>query len=291
MKVFFDQGYFGPARGQLPGKEVKINKTLDWAGETWLIPSVYVCGQGLVVDLCRPVAWERMQAFMDKWHIDADSDERHFTPVQRRQIAQEHPLENRMRLQIQVNGRALKAVSSSGFGFMMDLSDGDPDAEEMLMHYGLDRRCAWAFMRYAFRWATTRKPRIRQMTATFVHDPQEIDGAQFTAVPGQSVEIMHPVTGQTHTLRVLETERIFAAEDIAACMLQYTTQPALSRRELTLRDMGEGVGHKRIRGGAVGIIGGGAVSSLYDVSDWPKVITWQAVFHVKTAEDAQLPLI
>lgn len=290
MKVFFGQGYFGPARGQLPGEEIKINKTLDWAGENWLIPSVYACGQGLVVDLCRPVAWARMQAFMDKWHIDTDSDERHFAPAQLRQIEKEHPLDNCMRLKMQVNGRALQAAGSSGFGFMMDLSDGDPDAEEMLSHYALDRGCAWAFMRYSFRWATTRKPRIREMTATFVHDLEEMDGAQFTAAPGQSVDITHPVTGQTHTLRVLGTERVFAAENVAACLLKYTTQPELSRREMTLRDTGEGVGHKRMRG-AVGIIGSGAVSSLYDVNDWPEAITWQAVFHVKTTEDAQLQLI
>ena len=289
MKVFFGQGYFGPARGQMPGEEIKINQSLDWAGETWLIPSVYACGQGLVVDLCRPVEWKRMQTFMDKWHIDADSDEHRFTPAQLRQIEKEHPLDNRMQLKMQVNGRALRAAGSSGFGFMMDLSNGDPDAKEMLSYYGLDRSCAWAFMRYSFRWATTRKPRIREMTAVFVHDPEEIDGAQFTAAPGQSVDITHPVTGQTHTLRVLKAERIYAAENIAACMLQYTTQPGLSRTELTLRDTGKGVGLKRMRG-AVGIIGGGAVSSLYDVNDWPENITWQAVFRVKAAEDAQLPL-
>jgi len=298
MKVFFNQGYSGPARGQLPGEEVRVKQEIQWAGERWLVPSVYVCGQGLVVDLCRPVAWARMQAFIDRWDLLKKPDEVDFTLTERRQIALEHPLQNRLQLKIQVNGRALRATQGSGFSYMMDLSKGDPDAEEMLLHYQLDRGCAWAFFRQSFSWATTRKPRIREVMMTLVHDCEKTLGPQLTLLPGETAECTHPVTGVRYALRVLEMKKIDILEGLAAYSMAYQTDPALKRTELRLEDSDEGVSRRLRRGGAIGWIGGGAhsgydiaCSSVYEADKLPEHIAWQTYFYTKTIDDAVLRLI
>lgn len=83
-KVFYDGNFWGHSGRGRAGKEVAIRKEFDWAGHHWLIPSVYLCGKGLVVDFCMQVAPSDIRAFMEKWDLYPETESlREFTQEQR----------------------------------------------------------------------------------------------------------------------------------------------------------------------------------------------------------------
>lgn len=55
-KVFYQGSLYGHFGRDRAGKEIEINKSFLWGGESWLVPSVYVCGKGLVADILKSVA-------------------------------------------------------------------------------------------------------------------------------------------------------------------------------------------------------------------------------------------
>ena len=91
-KVIFDGGFWDHPKGRRPGKEIPVNTQFDWAGRYWIIPSVYSCSKGLVVDFCMQVESANILAFMDKWHLSADADKEQFTREQRMQMELERVL-------------------------------------------------------------------------------------------------------------------------------------------------------------------------------------------------------
>ena len=90
-KVIFDGGFWDHPKGRRPGKEIPVNTQFDWAGRYWIIPSVYSCSKGLVVDFCMQVESANILAFMDKWHLSADADKEQFTWEQRMQMELDNP--------------------------------------------------------------------------------------------------------------------------------------------------------------------------------------------------------
>lgn len=65
-EVTFDGSFWGHPKGHRSGKEIPVNTQFDWAGRHWIIPSVYSCSKGLVVDFCMQVEPADILAFMDK---------------------------------------------------------------------------------------------------------------------------------------------------------------------------------------------------------------------------------
>lgn len=74
-KVYFDGSFWGHWGKDRPGIERSIGKTFSWAGRDWLVPAVYSCGKGLVVDLCMRVEAGAIRAFMQKWNLSWDNEE------------------------------------------------------------------------------------------------------------------------------------------------------------------------------------------------------------------------
>ena len=51
-KVYFEGNFWGHWGRGRAGTEIRLDQQFDWAGHHWVIPAVYSCGKGLVVDLC-----------------------------------------------------------------------------------------------------------------------------------------------------------------------------------------------------------------------------------------------
>ena len=64
-KVFYQGSLYGHFGRDRAGKEIEINKSFLWGGESWLVPSVYVCGKGLVADILKSVSVEDFRAFAE----------------------------------------------------------------------------------------------------------------------------------------------------------------------------------------------------------------------------------
>jgi len=110
-KVTFDGGFWG-GTGKA-GEELPVGKEFSWGSESWYIPSVYRCGKGLVADLCRRVSRENLLAYMGKWDLYNESENR-YTKEQRERMEQENPLDSGFRATARVNGKPLPCAHSSG---------------------------------------------------------------------------------------------------------------------------------------------------------------------------------
>ena len=73
-KVYFDNNFWGQPKGARAGTEIRLDREFDWAGYHWVIPAVYACEKGLVMEFCRRVEVEDIRDFMKKWNLSAEND-------------------------------------------------------------------------------------------------------------------------------------------------------------------------------------------------------------------------
>ena len=108
------------------------------------------------------------------------------------------------------------------------------------------------FWRESFPWATKTKPVVKTISLSLEQGPAAIPGPRFTVSgAGDTVEFTHPVTGEAHTLTVVEYE----AQEVDlsgmpdsegwdypthCTAMAYVVEPELPRRALTVRDNGQG---------------------------------------------------
>ena len=120
----------------------------------------------------------------------------------------------------------------------------------LLERYGLPADRCWIFWRQSFPWATAAKPKLKTLSLTLEARPKPTSGSRFTVSgPGDSVDFTNPLTGQAHTLRVVEYG---AGEADMAGMpegwdypaqytaMAYTLEPELPRGALMIQDAEEG---------------------------------------------------
>lgn len=325
-KVYFENGFGSRHFGHdKPGKEIPIGKTFSWGGKVWHIPAVYSCGKGLVVDVCVEIDPDVLRAFLEKWRPWAEGD-RPLTPEDQERRDAENPMTVDYDPAVAVNGRKLGGRSGNGFGWVPDAcrppeeqgqrNQGDWEAVWLMEHYGLDRSKGWIFWRDSFRWATRTRPALKTVSLSLKQRPVSVPGPRFTVSgPGDSVEFIMPVTGEAHTLRVIEYEaqQMDAAHFQDSDQWEYPThyaamsfeiEPELPRQSLAVRDCAQGdrPRHKQSDpagptvASSVGIILAtsksgqprAACSSLY--FEPPEQIQWRMVFYQKTVEDMTLDL-
>ncbi len=305
-RVYFDGGFGSRHRGRdRPGQEVTINKTFPWGGKVWHIPAAYICGKGLVLDLCvednaepsAPLEYEPTLSMNGKTLRRRHGFGARWIPLSRRPVE-----ERKMRQE-------------------------DWEALWLMEHYGLDSERGWLFWRDFFPWTTKTKPVLKTLALSLEARPVPVEGPPFTVRGAvDCVPFTHPVTGKAHTLTVAEYETqsldlsclADGCEYPNRCVsMSYTVEPELPREELTVRDCAPGDGPRANSRGvssadgpaacSVGIIGGAdgptvivfangksdcsrsAVSALY--FEVPETVRWRMVFFRKPAEPVEIDLI
>ncbi len=242
--VYFDGNFWGHSGKGRPGQAIPLGKSFVWAERNWLIPAVYRCGKGLVVDFCIRVEPGQIRHFMDKWDLSPENEsQKCFTREEEAALRRENPLTLDFAAQLTVNGRALP--SSRGCGVTHNpFFPESIEAREAVTHYSLDPSYGWIIRRMAFPWQTKRAPEIKTLSLSLHARPVTVPGPHFHAAPGTTVEFTHPGTGTAHTLRI----EAFRPETIPAhinprmeipthCwMLQYSVTPALPENALSVRD-------------------------------------------------------
>ena len=216
-KVYFDGNFRNSHRQEPAGAELPIGQQFQWAGRHWLIPAVYSCSEGLVLDLCMRIdPWE-MEAFMEKWDLtpeNADCDR--FTREQQMEIELENPLHLEFRPELEVNGRKLAPSHRCTVSYLPWLAEKYPDeaaawgleAEPAARHYGLDPAYGWSISRHAFLWEGSRFSQIDSLLLTMEPYPADIPGPHFTAnAPGDTVSFTHPADGCLYTLTVRDVSQ------------------------------------------------------------------------------------
>ncbi len=259
-KVYFENGFSSNHRGHdKPGTEIPINKIFTWGGRIWHVPAMYACGKGLVVDFCVEVDLTAYRAFVEKWRPWWKED-RPLTPEDEERQDAENPLTVNLNPTVTVNGKQLRPRSGNGSCWIPMSLRWEYEQEEytrqdwetiwLMEHYGLDGEKGWMFWRESFPWTTKTKPVVKTLSLTLAQERQAVPGPRFTVSgAGDTVPFTHPVTGEEHTLRVMEVEN--QETDLSHLdssfeypthytVLSYVIEPELPRNGLTVRDCGQG---------------------------------------------------
>ncbi len=314
-QVRFEGNLWG-GRGR-PGREIPVGRTFCWDGGTYLVPALYRCGKGLVVDLLRRAEAADVAAYLERWQPRAETA----AEEEQARMEAENPLWLDVNAAATVNGRTLRCRHSSGTAWIPGRDDENGPVERAFVeHYRLDPACGWAIRRLCFPWETARGPRaLRTVTLTLEAERLQLPGPRFSgARPGMAVPMTHPATGAAYTLTVRdcrpETVSMASPGWPGHCMtLAYSLWPALPPEEFAVRDTVPSDPVRRtddVPDGAasIGIIGGAdgpvavllagpagadgvrtACSSLHDAP--PADVTWQTWFRVKPREDCTVPLL
>ena len=167
-KVYFDGNFWEPSGKGHAGTELRLNKQFEWAGHHWIIPAVYSCNKGLVLDFCMCTPAEDIREFMKKWDLTPENDScLNFTQEQQLQIDLDNPLCLDIIPCLKLNGTTMQASHSCSVVFNPCLPDeinNEPEAKWVLKHYELDTSYGWMIFRAAFLWPDKRRPAIKSLS-------------------------------------------------------------------------------------------------------------------------------
>lgn len=253
-KVTFEGNFWSRGIRERGGLEVPVNREFNWSGKRWLVPAVYSCAKGLVLDCCVRVEPEDIRAFIDKWKLDREDDDLScFTKEDRMRIEAENPLSLRFRARVKSDGKELKSHHGCGTYYnpcAVEFMPSELDAKWLVEYYGLDPSFGWVIWRDCFPWKGRRPKEITSLSITLTPELTDIPGPRFTVnAPGDTFSFDCPLTGQTHTLTVQDIEHQDLPADRMAfsdmelprhCLaMSYTLAPELPRDAFQLSDSAE----------------------------------------------------
>ncbi len=326
-KVTMDGDFF-PERGK-SGREIPLNKSFAWGGETWHIPSAYLCSGGVVVDFFAEVDTEKFFAF--RRNAETSFQNGRPTEEDEEQFLRMNPSSINFHPTIIVNGVELKNKRGHGDAWYPafcrdDDTEEDVRAKYLVEHYGFDLDKIYIIRRCTFP-SETKIGDITSLTLKMVRSPETFSGIHFTDPKvGESFDFTHPVHRTEHTLTVVEYEAEemdqskFASDEFIfpthMTAMQYTITPNLPREEVSVRECGNGDSPRRKETApktgydfcsAIGIIRSAdgptavtvgvpqmaevhtACSGLY--FEKQEAVEWRMSFRVKMVEDAEIRLI
>ena len=328
-EVSFDGGFWSSSRGR-PGKEMSIHKEFDWAGCHWIIPSIYCCGKGLVVDFCMQVEPSRIHDFMEKWNLTPENEaEQNFTQEQQMQLDMDNPMRMEFHSLLHLNGK--KLYRSRGCGTCYNPCLGQEyihnEARRAVEHYGVDLGSAWVILRFSYLWATKRKPELHHLSVTMIQDEISIPGPHFrVSTPGETVVFFYMDQEYTLTVQKYEVQTMdwshmpdtgleYPSHYTA---MSYTIDPEPPDGILDIADCDEGDRPRQVPSAPgqsvatscammMGIIGGadgpavvvygknrkGRLRAVCSSLHFEPVeqVEWRIVFHEKQFEDANIDLL
>lgn len=110
-RVCFDGSFWGQ-KGRA-GQELRVDRTAAWDGRMVCIPSVYLCGKGIVLDILTRAEPEAIRAFAEKWRLSPENDGSELTGGQRELCMAENPLRAGYSPALCVNGKSLKGMGAA----------------------------------------------------------------------------------------------------------------------------------------------------------------------------------
>ena len=277
--------------GEDSGREVPVRKEFLWGRKKWVIPALYLCQKGLVIDFCMEVESAELKTFIEKWDLVRTACDRR-SREQLLKLLLEHPLDISFSSHVSLNGKELKSEHSCAVSWLPeacfpgsrfpDKMTPNPEAKAALDHYGLDRDKAWSIHRHAYRWTPDMGPftpeawreSLKTAGPLLIHlerDRESIPAERFTALNiGQRVPIRHPLTGAEYLLTVhdIRSESLPPDPFPDSCMefpghctvVFYSLQPDLPNQDFHLLDCAEGDAPRRKKG-ASGSVKYASVSS------------------------------
>jgi len=143
-------------------KRIPIHQSFRYCDTTCLVPYIYLCPEGVVIDYCVGVKPEKIQTFLDKWNFSVRSNWDEFTPEEIEAIENEHPLRLHFDVDhIIINHGTLRKAHECSISYMPASCQPDvyknQEAElEYIRRYGLDVNMGWVICRSSYSWDRAR---------------------------------------------------------------------------------------------------------------------------------------
>ena len=248
-KVRADGGFPGGGRA---ARELPLGVRFRRGEEEWHVPSVYVSGKNVLVDLVRAVPREILRAYREKFSGS-------LSPAQQAAAEAENPFELTAAPRLTVNGETLASASGAFLYFDPDEDAPNPWMRAAIAHYALDASCGWILGRYLF--VRSRAGEIRSASLTLRARARWLPcGRLALDCAGGEARFTHPVSGVVHTLHVTEwEEQTVPSGDYGfpqhCVLMRFTLSPELADRDFTVQDKNE-PDERRASFGTEGVIGG-----------------------------------
>lgn len=291
--VGFGTGFSEFCERKKAGQELSVQRPFRWHDESWMIPAVYLCEDGIVVDSYLEVPGDALAAFVEKWGYQKDTD---LTIEAKMQRALEYPLSCSATGSLFVNEKPGPLKRS--MTLLWDPTQENTwKARRTLEHYGLDRDRGYLIRREHF-LRKGKNPPIRTMELKLEADPVSVPGQRFIAPrPGEQVQFIDPSTGRLHSLTVISLTRealdpnFLSDHPCCYTRLNFSLDPPISRELFSIVDCDPGDPFHRDNDGPSALLFSGkiptagyfAVSSLRHAP--ADTITWRMIFRRKLRQD------
>lgn len=318
FKVYFDGNFWGHKKYERSGREVKINKEFIFGGKKWLIPSVYICTKGLVIDFCTRFEIKDFESFLKKWKDKAQSGKMSLAEYER--FEAENPSCLNFTSFVLLNDKTLKLSHSSSMCYYpksIGKETHTPELKELMEYYDLKKDSGYVFTRACYEWKTVKKPNIKSLEVNLSQLPNNVSSCEFSALEGEKIKLIHPKTKKEYVLTVKSLEQeVFDKQHFADdeydypqcfCTLSYTINTDMTDEDFFVRDINKSdmpkakdeASSEYRPASSVGLIVGfdknsekelhHASSSLY--FEPQENIKWQLVWSEKSDEDISIKLI
>lgn len=125
-QVFFEASFSPKPDGRRPGRELPLNRTFLWDGASCHIPSVYLCEEGLVLDVLLQADTEAVKAWIERWGLTPETETGDLSPEQEMRIQNENPLHRDFSPAVCLNGQRFKFAEGCSFVWLSFLSTPTP---------------------------------------------------------------------------------------------------------------------------------------------------------------------
>lgn len=207
MNVYFGSNFWDDRKYEKPLREVLVYTDFRWEELSGMVPAVYICEEGAVVDVCIRIPVEKAEAFLEKWNqerrLSSDMTDEDYEEMER-----DNPFSLSFRMNMTVNGEKLSETSGCSTGWhplQTESENIEREAEVLMEEYGCDRSSAWLFSRWCGRFSKkkTEIPESIEMTLDFQPWEVPFTAAYFETEEGckeQEIEIKNPRTGELYRI-------------------------------------------------------------------------------------------
>ena len=212
FSVYFNCDFWDDPGRRRPGTEIRVNKEFEFAGRRFVIPSVWSCAGGLVVDVIMKVDASAFFAYAKKWEnwIPAPSGLDSFDPDLSYKAYSTNPASFEYDAGLRVNGRKLDPAFCCEISYM-PVFDSPDDAElidSIITHYGLIRSAGFVLIRHHFAWKRRVKD-LQSVEITLTEKPFEEPGPELPIESaGQSFRFTDGIAGVERELRVIDLHQM-----------------------------------------------------------------------------------
>ncbi len=332
MDVYYGTNFWADdsIKGRAPGREIKICKEFRWGEEKGYVLSLYLCEEGILVDLCFLIDKETVDQYFGKWNEKIQKKE--VSEEDYEKIEQENPFQIDFSVRAEINGVKARAEGMCAAGWQAsEAASNDDMCGKLVKYYELDPVSSWKFIRMSFPWRSKSAYGLESFVLKLEAFLAPYTAGYFVTDVfrgEEEVSVIHPVSGEEYMVRLCGLESETLPEKLCRTelgidfpphyqMLTYQTVPGLSPEQFMIQDCAVGDRPVHREDGAenmpgqsgIAVIGGSSgptavfiagkgeqVSeqrTAYSELHFEKVesIKWKMVFLVKEKDDLRLEVL